>query len=234
MLKYFLSRLGYEIRKIQPQRPRFQSIFAMNPSTVIDVGANVGQFARSIRDFLPGAMIYSFEPLADCCKQLAAHFKNDPKFEAFCLALGDRSEERSMHRSAYSCSSSLLPMLDLHKNSFPESASSTIESVTVKRLDDVMRGKSLQPPVLLKLDVQGYEDIVVQGGLETVSRCQGVLVEASTTRLYEGQPLFDDIYRLFRRLGFSYRGNVGQLLSPLDGSILQVDAFFIREGLVNQ
>ena len=38
--------------------------------TVLDVGANTGQFALEIHKILPQAMIYSFEPLKDCYEQL--------------------------------------------------------------------------------------------------------------------------------------------------------------------
>jgi hypothetical protein len=38
--------------------------------TIIDVGANTGQFSRAIHEVLPEAYIYSFEPLSDCFSEL--------------------------------------------------------------------------------------------------------------------------------------------------------------------
>jgi hypothetical protein len=51
----------------------------------------------------------------------------------------------------------------------------------------------------------------------------------SFKKLYEGQPLFDRIYDTLTRIGFAYHGNFhGQLLNPVDGSVLQADGIFIN------
>lgn len=56
-----------------------------------------------------------------------------------------------------------------------------------------------------------------------------ILIETSFSELYVGQPLFAEIYQYLSENGFRYTGNVGQMLSPLDGTILQEDSVFRRE-----
>jgi hypothetical protein len=56
------------------------------------------------------------------------------------------------------------------------------------------------------MDVQGFEDRVIAGGLRTLERASVLWVETSFVELYEGQPLFADIHDRLRDLGFEYRG----------------------------
>ena len=200
-------------------------------STVIDVGAHAGQFSSAIRAVLPKAHIYAFEPLADCCEKLRKRLGHYGRFQAFQIALGDRSGPINFWRSSFSKSSSVLPMADLHKESFPWSARMIPVTVQMETLDAYLDKMVMAPKVLLKIDVQGYEDKVLRGACGVLKRVDLVLVEVSFRHLYEGQPLFKEIYELLSGAGFSYAGNLEQLVSPLDGSILQADALFIRNSL---
>lgn len=61
---------------------------SMDIKTIIDIGANTGQFATYIREVFPNAMLYSFEPLLDCYRNLISNFKDSNTFKAFNVALG--------------------------------------------------------------------------------------------------------------------------------------------------
>ena len=197
--------------------------------TIIDVGANTGQFARAIHEVLPEAYIYSFEPLSDCFKELKAAMRNVKKFQAINTALAATNGEQVFYRSAWSPSSSLLPMNQLHKENFPFTAEESKETVAVRRLDDYITDLSIEDEVLLKLDVQGYEDKVLDGGKCLLQRTKVVIVETSMVPLYEGQPLFRDIFTILDQRGFRYNGALSQANSPRDASILYADSVFIRE-----
>jgi len=62
-----------------------------------------------------------------------------------------------------------------------------------------------------------------------VGRAKIIIIEVSFQSLYEGGPLFDDVYRLLKEHGFTYNGNFEQLFSRKLGRILQVDAIFCRQ-----
>ena len=62
-----------------------------------------------------------------------------------------------------------------------------------------------------------------------VARAKIMIIEVSFQPLYEGGPLFDDVYRLLKAYGFTYNGNFEQLCSPKDGRVLQADAIFCRQ-----
>lgn len=225
-----LNALGLDIVRYNPRHRAgdFIPLAAYDINTVIDVGAHAGEFARMIRRTLPGAQIISFEPLGEPFRELAASMRGDANFQAFNFALGEREGRVEMHKNEWTQSSSLLPMAELHKQAFTYTRNETTEEIEIRRLDDAVRDIRLRPEILVKLDTQGYEDKVILGGEEVISKARLVVAETSFQTLYEGQPLFDDIYHLLRARGFSYAGNSYQLLSPVDGTIMQADAVFVR------
>ncbi|HTT33673.1 MAG TPA: FkbM family methyltransferase [Methylomirabilota bacterium] len=194
--------------------------------TVIDVGAHKGEFACAILAVLPSVRIYAFEPLEDCYNILRR--KLGANGQAFLAAVGRRNGELTLWRSSYAKSSSILPMAGLHKVSFPWTAETTPQSVEMKSLDACNGHLELDPKVLLKIDVQGYEAEVLRGAPRLLEKVDYVLLEISFRPLYEGQASFAEIHGILQGAGFSYSGNLEQLLSPLDGSLLQADALFLR------
>jgi len=96
-----------------------------NVRTVIDVGANTGQFSSAISRVLPDARTYAFEPLEHCYHTLVKRMSSRKNFEAGCLALGDRTGRVSFYCNEFTKSSSLLAMKEAHKKAFPRQSSQT-------------------------------------------------------------------------------------------------------------
>ena len=213
----FIKNLN-EVRKKEKQKKElevYNVLLDFDIKSIIDIGANEGQFAKTIRAIFPTASIYSFEPLPDVYEKLSMLCLQDPKLQVFNLALSNDSEIKQMFKSSFSPSSSILPMLDLHKKEWPDSSSNTIVEVNSITLDDWIEAfnEIFNDNFLIKLDVQGYELPVIQGGINTLKQAKIVLIEVSFYEFYENQPLFDDVYDCLRKLGFEYRGNLHQFLS---------------------
>jgi FkbM family methyltransferase len=200
-----------------------------NLATVLDIGANTGQFASCISRLLPTAKIYSFEPLPDCFEQLQINMANAENFKAFNVALADRTGVLDFERNEFSPSSSFLKMADLHRDAFPYTSNSNTITVTTQRLDDFLEGCAIAQPMLVKIDVQGYEDKVLRGGEKTIRESALIILETSFETLYEGQPMFHEIYQRLVSWGFVYSGATSQLCSPQDGKPLQEDSIFVRK-----
>ncbi|HEX8117742.1 MAG TPA: FkbM family methyltransferase [Pyrinomonadaceae bacterium] len=199
--------------------------------SILDIGANTGQFARLAREVFPGAAVYSFEPLPDCFEQLKTALPPGSDFHPINCALGREEGTLEFRRAKHTPSSSFLKMTKLHEEAFPESTGGQDEqtlSVAVRTLDSVAAELPLREKILIKIDVQGYEANVLAGGAETVRRAAAVIMETSFRRLYEGQPLFDEIYATMRGLGFEFQGNMEQMVSPADGRVVQADSIFVR------
>lgn len=199
--------------------------------TFIDIGSYVGEYIDLSRLLFPKASIYAFEPLRDCYENLLIKTADMNAVKIYNLALGDKNATTVIHRSSYAPSSSLLPMADLHKKAFPFSSGSSEEKIQVKTLDSVLKNVSLKPNIFMKIDTQGFEDKVIRGGRRVLRQTAVVQLEVSFAVLYEGQRLFHDIYMQLYELGFSFHGMHNQILSPIDGSILQAHVYFINRNL---
>jgi len=144
-------------------------------------------------------------------------------------AIGDYDGEITINIAANSVSSSVLPMMELHKSVNAASVYVGSESVPIYRLDSVSPGylaKSHRP--FLKIDTQGFEWQVLEGACQTLPQMQGVLCELSLVPLYEGGRLWLDMIKHLESEGFTLWCIQKGFLDARDGRTLQVDATFIR------
>jgi FkbM family methyltransferase len=223
-----LNHFGLEIKRRDPW-PIYGWLGKEEIKTVLDIGANTGQFALRIHKILPDVQIYSFEPLSDCFEELKRNMRDIPKFQGFNYALGNGTGKHVIYRNDFSDSSSLLPMEQLHKDAFPYTGNAKEETIEIRRLDDIASSLELTETILIKIDVQGFEDRVIQGGQETIRRAKILIVEMSFEPLYRSQLLFDGIYSMLKAQGFVFKGYEESLRNPKDGHILQCDGIFARE-----
>jgi FkbM family methyltransferase len=200
----------------------------LNIATILDIGANAGQFALTINSVIPTAKIYSFEPIVECFEKLKKTMANVNTFSCFNLGIGEESGELLFERNDFTASSSFLKMTSLAQEEFPKTKNTQSISVKLEPLDSVTENLTIIEPLLIKIDTQGYEDRVLLGGEATIKRAKVVIIETSFVKLYEGQPLFDDIYNKLVSWGFSYSGALDQMYSPINGKCLQEDSVFIR------
>jgi FkbM family methyltransferase len=195
--------------------------------TVLDIGANSGQFAATITAALPDAQVVSFEPIPQCFATLTRRMSYSKNFAAHRVALGDSCGTIDFHMNAFTPSSSCLPMAQSHVNAFPNTRDTQTIEVPIDRLDAVADRLGIVPRVLVKIDVQGYEGPVLSGGERTIREAAAVIIETSFTTLYEGQLLFDPVYRLLTEWGFRYVGSVEQHHRPSDELPLFEDSLFL-------
>jgi FkbM family methyltransferase len=146
------------------------------------------------------------------------------------VALGDAPGEMEFHINRHSHSSSALRLARGHQRAFPGAREVAVVRVPVRTLDGVLEQETLESPVLLKLDVQGFELRVLRGGRKTLRRVDFVVLEASFRQLYEGEPLYNEVADEMHQLGFRLLRPVGWLTEPRTGEVLQMDALFSRTG----
>lgn len=198
---------------------------SIDAATIIDVGANRGQFALAARARFPEARILSFEPLARPGAVYRRVFAGDTRATLVPVALGVSDGWAELHRSRRDDSSSLLPIGPLQRTVFPGTDEVTVEKVPVRRLDSVLRNESLAHTVLCKIDVQGTELDVLRGLGETIARIDLIMIELSFVPFYTGQSLFSDVDAALRGAQFTldrlYAADVDS-----NGTTLQTNALY--------
>jgi FkbM family methyltransferase len=196
---------------------------------VLDVGANEGQYAETIRRNGYEGRIVSFEPLASAYAELERRATAVPGWATHPFALGATNGTALLHVAGNSMSSSLLAMAPRHVESAPESAYLAEQEIDVRTLDAV--APDLVGPrdrLWLKIDTQGYEIPVLRGAERTLERVEVIEAELSLVELYEGQELFGDVVAYLSARGFGNWFIEPVFRDPARGEILQVDGIFAR------
>jgi FkbM family methyltransferase len=231
-----LNRLGYEIRLHEPAGPlreeegrRARLLAHLGIGVVLDVGANVGQYAERTRAAGYDGRIVSFEPLSDAHAALARAAAADPRWEVRRLALGEQDGEAEINVAGNSYSSSLLAMEERHVASAPESRYVGSERVRTARLDGLW-DEVVRPGerAWLKLDVQGFELQVLRGAGERLAELAAVQTELSLVPLYAGAAPWRTIVDLLEGAGFELAGLEPGFEDPASGRMLQADGVFVR------
>ncbi len=195
--------------------------------TILDVGANVGQYASLARGAGHAGSIISCEPLAGAFAELSSRASSDPSWTVLNVAVGAESGTTTINVAANSYSSSIRPMTDAHVSAAPGSEYVAQEQVPVTTVTDLVSAHGVDPATsLLKIDTQGFEDEVLAGAGDLVGRFAAIQLELSFVELYEGQRLHDELVAAMSDAGYRIQ-QLDPGFSDLDGRLLQVDGLFV-------
>lgn len=195
------------------------------PATLIDVGANKGQFSTAVRGLFPNAAIEAFEPLPDAAARFEAVFRTDRHTRLHRVALGEHAQTRRFYVADRADSSSLLKPGNGQREAYGVELAREIE-VQVERLDAAIDLAALARPILLKIDVQGAE-LEVLKGIAELGAIDFIYVELSFVELYEKQALFEDVRAHLAERDFVLRGVFNQSSTAAFGPT-QADCLFVR------
>jgi FkbM family methyltransferase len=193
-------------------------------STIIDGGANVGQLARAAAELYPEARVITIEALPDVADQLQRNLSDLQRVRVIRSAIGEEEREITFHRSSYTLASSVLSPHADYEKSFPGQSFSAVH-VPMSTLDTLLSEETLTPPVLLKLDLQGYELQALRGATGTLEHTDYLLLETTFKPMYENEPHFEDVYALLHQAGFRFQNPI-DFLTDGSGEIIQMDALF--------
>lgn len=196
--------------------------------TVLDVGANRGQFSVAVLELMRPEVVHAFEPLPAAAARLRQLGTRYPALVVHQTAVGAAKGDAQIRVSEQTQSSSLLQMLPRHLDAFPESRVRATVEVKVHALDEMFVPADLRRPTLLKVDTQGFERAVILGSSTLLSAVDYVVLELSFTELYQGEMLFTEGVRLLAASGFAFARPVGALRDPRTREYLQMDALFVR------
>ena len=198
---------------------------------VLDVGANVGQYAARLRQGGWSGRIVSFEPLPDAHATLEAAAAPDARWEvAPRMALGASTGTVSLNVSAESDMSSALPFVPEMADLLDSAAYTGTVTAPLARLDEVF-GKHAGSTgrVLLKIDTQGTEAAVLEGASGVLDRIFGIQLELSIVAVYLGERTYLDMIATLGELGFRPALFVPGYFNQRSARLISMDGVFIRE-----
>ena len=196
--------------------------------TVVDIGANRGQFALVARRCLPQARVISFEPLPAAAAKFRAVFADDDRVTLHEVAIGP--VRRECDPSHFQAGRFFLPVAHHHHTGRPISPARRKRpprSFAWPRCASLSWCRTILPPALLKLDVQGFELEALRGCEDLLDRFAYVYAECSFVELYAGQALADEVIAWLRERGFNHQGE-HNMVHESGGRAIQADFLFAR------
>lgn len=212
--------------RVAPAIEHIAALSSFSFNTVVDVGANRGQFATIARRLFPGAKIYSFEPLPGPAAIFSKALGADARVSLFNTAIGPEAKSATIYVTTRDDSSSLLQPAAAQDDIFGVTTART-DQISVRRLSDCIDDADLKGPALLKIDVQGGERDVLDGASNLIDRFDAIYVECSFVAMYEHQPLYHEIARWMDEHGFKLGGVYNQHVDPQHGPV-QADFLFLK------
>jgi len=195
---------------------------------IIDVGANIGQFAFMAHIVWPHIPIYSFEPDNGCFIQLESNFKRySIQGDCFQIALSDQPGVKRLFIYDNRANNSFLKRYDSEKSEVNH-----IDVIT-ETLDGFKEKLSITRRPLLKIDVQGFELSVISGARDLIKRCKYVILEVSFQQSYQGNAHVADIFLTMRDYGFSCFDILDILRMPAAAGqgMREADLLFVNDNL---
>jgi FkbM family methyltransferase len=189
------------------------------PNTILDIGANVGQFHQIAKNTFPNSYIFSIEASDDCesyLKQITDQYlitmlaKDDSEYDFFTTKHSGIGTGNSIYRE-----------LTEH---YSDEHVSIIKKQGIK-LDDLFEDNSEFD--LIKIDTQGSELDIIEGGKDLCSKAKGILLEVSLTQYNEEAPIYDEVIRFMDNFGFKIAEILDENIIP--GIISQQDILFIKK-----
>ena len=192
-----------------------------NLKTIIDIGAGVGEFSNEMLKFNPDCKVYCFEPIPETYELLKAWASGRDNVKTFNVALGKDEGTREINWCINDkFGSSMLETIDPAFGG--EKKKLEIFQTT---LDSIMADKVIEKDILVKIDVEGIEDRVIEGGKSLISNAKVCMIEVHLLPKRKNQATFKDIYMLMDSLGFEYCGNATQSMAD-NYTMSHIDALF--------
>ena len=223
LLDSAVGRYGYEIRprshvslgaesSVMALAAHLRKLFeAVKIGTVIDVGANQGQYRDFLRDHVGfRGTIISFEPIPDLAEALVERARSDEGWRVYPYALGSTAAILPLHISERSGWSSLLEKESSPRTEVADSVQVT-RSVDVKvaALDQVLSTEEpgiLETGVYLKIDAQGYDLEVLRGAAQSLPFIPALQSELELVPVYANAPPFLRVIEFLLDEGFEITG----------------------------
>lgn len=235
LVKRSLSRFGIVVQRAnlysRPDRRLVHFLSIHGIDTVLDVGANRGQFALELIDAGYEGLIVSFEALPNAYEELKkrAHFHGDSWLVAPRFAIGETAGKVRFYVTRGDASSSILKPND-EANSAPEHFSVMEEmEVECERLDTLVESLGISSDrIFLKVDVQGFEPQVLAGAERLYQRIQGMGLEMVLSQYYDGQMLARELDNRVTSMGFELWDIVPVWRQKSTGRLDHFDGVYFR------
>lgn len=208
------SYVPYENICVELKKSNFE------PNSILDIGSNIGQTADIMRKVWPNSNLLLIEGNEDCCTDL--YVKN---YKVLPILVGKENSTVTFYKSKFhsKCSGNSIYK---ENSKYYEGDYLITESKKIFKLDDVVNDKF----DLIKIDTQGSELDVIQGGRRTFVNAKVIIIEVSLKQFNIGGCTRQQILNTMSDMNFQYIQKFELIFDDNNPSdIIQENLLFIRK-----
>lgn len=191
------------------------------PKSILDIGANVGQFYYESKQIFPDAYYYLIEG-NDKCEIPLKNLNVDYSISL----LSDEVKNVNFYTRTYEerCTGNSIYR---EKTSFYDDNQITIEPKQTTTLELLLTDKKFD---LIKIDVQGSELDIIKGGIDIIKNSKGIIMEVSLVEYNENSPTKEFVYDFMEKINFYPAEHIGDINHPITHQLIQQNILFINKG----
>lgn len=190
------------------------------PAVVADIGAAKGYWSQGAGSIFRRAHFHMIDPLEESLPELRRVCEANERYHHLLCAVGDAPGE---HRISLTPDYDGSTLLDYY-----EDGGQPTRVIRVETLDGLVSSGRIPAPDLVKIDVQGFEMKVIEGGRETLRAAEVAIIEVNMFRFMPECPLAHEVIAEMAALGFVIFDLAGALRRPFENDLGQMDLVFVR------
>jgi FkbM family methyltransferase len=190
------------------------------PKVILDIGAAKGYWSLETGRIFSKAEFFMIDPLVESEDSLRSICRNDSRFHYVLTAVGCETGREVMNITPDCDGSSLLEY-------YGGGDASKQRSIQVTTIDQLLLEGRIKPPDLVKIDVQGFEMKVLQGGQRLFDSTGVFIIETNLFRFMPECPLAHEIIRFMAERDFFLFDLGGSLRRPYENDLAQLDLVFV-------
>jgi FkbM family methyltransferase len=197
------------------------------PKAILDIGGHTGEFYNIAKKVFPETYIFIIEGNRDCepyLKNLGTQY--------LIRLLGKERGKAVFYKTA---ADPLCTGNSLYKEITPHFNDHRLikEETELRTIDDTFQEETQFD--LIKIDTQGAELDILEGGPKIAKKAKGIILEVSYTKYNEGAPLYDDVVRYMNNYGFIEKETLDEISCSKEREgfdLLQRDILFINKDIL--
>ena len=194
-----------------------------NINTIIDIGSNKGQFSILARSFFPSSRIYSFDPQKKCLETQKKILKKK-NINYFNIGIGNKKKIKKFFITSREDSSSFLKPKKRNNKNYEIK---NIKKIKIDKLDNLINIKKIKKPILIKIDIQGYELEALKGAKKILKVADYLITEISYQKIYDNQVSNIDLLSYLKKENFKKLLTTNE--TKFDDKVFQSDILFVNK-----
>lgn len=214
------SQESFFYQNLHRGRMQFLKSKGFNPKVIYDIGAHEGSWTQQMRRIYTDAQFILFE-----ANEIHKPALEKTQCPYFCVLLGNQEKSVTFYSNGTTGDSVFLEQTKYFKQPGVDYVEKNMKMLP---LSTIVSKHRIALPDFVKMDVQGAEKIIIEGGVDIIKHAEAIVIESKILEYNKGAPSVHEIMVLMDGLGYCLQDIFECHYLPT-GELNEVDLLFIKK-----